>query len=362
MSGANEAAAFHAANDGLMGVKMSKPLILVDPLPRTLDLICDADTRRRLEALGELVICEDGPMPDELVERHLGEATLIIGQTSLPRARLERATKLRAIFNVETNFLPNIDYGFCQERGIPVLTPSSAFAEAVAESTLAMAIDLCRGITRADRDIRRGQEQYGLDSNARSFMFTGAPVGLIGFGDLGRTFRSLIAPFRNCVAVYDPWLPDELIRARDAVPVSLDELLRASRIIVVFAGVTTENQSFLGKREFDLIEPGSAFLLMSRAAVVDFDVFLSQVRSGRLLGATDVFPEEPVAPGDPVRTVEDMLLSAHRTGGMKEALYNIGRLTVADAELILRGLPPQMCRRADPAVASRQRSKPVSIT
>ena len=27
------------------------PLILVDPLPRTLDMICDAPTRARLEAL-----------------------------------------------------------------------------------------------------------------------------------------------------------------------------------------------------------------------------------------------------------------------------------------------------------------------
>ena len=143
---------------------------------------------------------------------------------------------------------------------------------------------------------------------------------------------------------------------------ALDDLLRTSRVIVVFAGVTTENQGFLGRREFDLIPPGSAFLLMSRAAVVDFDAFLEQVRSGRLLGATDVFPQEPVAPGDKLRDVEGLLLSAHRTGGMAEALYNIGRLTVADAELILRGLPPQMCRRADPAVAARQRSKPVSIT
>jgi len=109
---------------------VDKPLILVDPLPRTLDLICDADTRRRLEALGELVICEDGRMPDDVVERHLPEAALIIGQTAMPRERLERAPKLRAIFNVETNFLGNIDYAFCQARGVPVLTPSSAFAEA----------------------------------------------------------------------------------------------------------------------------------------------------------------------------------------------------------------------------------------
>ena len=48
-----------------------EPVILVDPLPRTLAMICDAPTRARLEALGRLVIHEDGPMPDALVEGHL---------------------------------------------------------------------------------------------------------------------------------------------------------------------------------------------------------------------------------------------------------------------------------------------------
>jgi hypothetical protein len=45
--------------------------ILVDPLPRTLAMICDAPTRARLDALGTLVVHEDGPMPDALVDEHL---------------------------------------------------------------------------------------------------------------------------------------------------------------------------------------------------------------------------------------------------------------------------------------------------
>jgi phosphoglycerate dehydrogenase-like enzyme len=341
---------------------MKRPLILVDPLPRTLDLICDAETRRRLEALGTLVISEDGPMPADVVERHLPEAALIIGQTAMDRARLTRARNLKAIFNVETNFLPNIDYHYCAERGIYVLTPSASFAQAVAEASLAFAIDLCRGITVADRDFRRGAEKYGLEGSAKSFMFTGAPVGIIGFGDLGRALRALIAPFRCPVAVYDPWLPADLVRAQDAEPTGLDDLLRTSRVVFMFASVTSENQGFIGKREFELMQPGSAFLLMSRAAVVDFPEFMWQVREGRILGATDVFPEEPVGLEDEIRAIEGMLLSAHRTGGMTDALHKIGRMTVGDAELVLRGLPPQLCRRADPAVASRLRSKPVSVT
>jgi phosphoglycerate dehydrogenase-like enzyme len=337
---------------------MEMPLILIDPLPRTLDSICDPETRTRLERLGRLVLSEDAAMSDELVDRYLPEAVLLLGQTDMPRERIARATRLKAIFNVETNFLPNVDYAECHARGIWVLSPTSSFADAVAESALGMAIDLARGISAADRAFRAGREKFGLAGNERCFMFARAPVGIIGFGDLGRKLRALIAPFRNSVSVYDPWLPDDLIRTHDCTPTGLDELLRSSRIIFMFASVTTENQGFIGKREFELMQPGAAFLLMSRAAVVDFPEFIRQVESGRIVAATDVFPIEPVAPDDPVRHVEGLLLSAHRTGGMVDALHQIGRMVVADAELILRGLPPQLCRRADPSVAARLRSMP----
>ena len=337
-------------------------IVLVDPLPRTLDIIMDTDTRARFERLGELVISEDRPMPDDMVDRLLPDAVLVIGQTAMPRERLDRARKLRAIINVETNFLPNIDYAGCQARGIWVLTPASAFAAPVAEAALAMAIDLARGITSADRAMRAGTERYGLAGNTDAFRFAGCTVGLIGFGDLGREFRRLITPFDNTVIVHDPWLPEELIRRHHAEPVDLDDLLRRARVILIFATATSDNQGFLGAREFALIQPGSAVLLMSRAGVVDFTAFLAAVESGHIRAATDVFPEEPVPADDPVRRIPGLLLSAHRTGGTADALHAIGRMTVADAELILRGLPPQLCRRAESGIAERLRSKPITVT
>lgn len=337
-------------------------LVLVDPLPRTLEQIMDRETRARFERLGRLVVSEDRPMPDEVVDRLLPETVLLVGQTAMPRERLERAPQLRAIFNVETNFLPNIDYAACQARGIWVLTPASVFAAPVAEAALAMAIDLARGITEADRAFRGGAERYGLAGNEGSFRFARAPVGIIGFGDLGRELRRLIRPFDNPVMVYDPWLPDALIRRHDAEPATLDELLQGARVIFVFAAPTSENRGFLDAGAFARIRPGSVFLLMSRAGVVDFPAFLAAVESGRIRAAVDVFPDEPVAPDDPVRQIPGLLLSAHRTGGMPDALREIGRMVVDDAELVLRGLPPQLCRRADPAVAARLRSRPVDVT
>ena len=130
-------------------------------------------------------------------------------------------------------------------------------------------------------------------------------------------------------------------------------------MIVVFAAVTSENQGFLGKREFEMIAPGSVFLLMSRAGVVDFPEFLRQVESGRFRAATDVFPVEPAPRDERARKVEGLLLSPHRAGAMRGALYEIGRQAVADADLILRGLPPLSCRRAQRETVARSRSKPI---
>jgi phosphoglycerate dehydrogenase-like enzyme len=341
---------------------MSRNIVLVDPLPRTLDLIMTPDVRRRLERLGEVIISEDRQMPDEQVEALLPDTVLIFGQTDMPRERLDRALKLKAIINVESNFMPNIDYQACVERGIWVITPASAFASPVAEAALGMALDLARGITVADRAFRAGTEQSGLAGNEGVFRFAGAPVGIVGFGDLGKQLRDLIRPFKNAVRVFDPWLPGEIIARLDCIPSSLDETLSESRVVFVFASVTSENEGFIGQREFALMQPGSAFLLMSRAAVVDFPAMLETVTSGHIRVATDVFPEEPVAPDDPVRAIPGLLLSAHRTGGTRDAFYEIGSMAVADAELIMKGLPPQLCRRADPATASRLRSKPVAIS
>ncbi len=341
---------------------MSRSIILVDPLPRTLDLIMEPSVRARLEALGDVVVSEDRPMSSDEVERYLPDTVMIFGQTDMPRERLDKAPRLKAIINVESNFLPNIDYQACVERGIWVITPASAFASPVAEASLAMALDLARGVTAADRDFRQGVERYGLEGNEETFRFAGAPVGLIGFGDLGRELRELIRPFRNTVRVFDPWLPNEIIERLDCEPSTLEEVLRESQVVFVLASVTSENQGFIGAKEFAMMRPGAAFLLMSRAAVVDFPAMIEAAQSGRIKVATDVFPDEPVAADDPVRQANGVLLSAHRTGGTRDAFYALGSMAVADAELIMKGLPPRLCRRADPATAAMLRSKPVSVS
>jgi phosphoglycerate dehydrogenase-like enzyme len=339
---------------------LARPLIVIDPQPRGLEEIFGPVEWSRLESLGELAVHQgSGRMPAERFEPLLAEMELLIGQSDMPKARLDRAPKLRAIVNVETNFLQNVDYETCFARGIHVLAPGSAFARPVAEMTLGLAIDLARGVTAADRAMRAGREKWLLEGAAGCFSLYGASVGLVGFGDLARAFTPLLQPFGCPIKAYDPWVSDHFMTGFGVEPASLDEVLRTSRVIVIFAAVTNENLGFLGKREFEMIAPGSVVLLMSRAGVVDFPEFLRQIESGRFRAATDVFPVEPAPRDDPARKVEGLILSPHRAGAMTDSLLEIGRQTVADAGLVLQGLPPLSCRRAQRETVGRSRSKPI---
>jgi phosphoglycerate dehydrogenase-like enzyme len=341
---------------------MSKPRIVIDPQPRTMKLIFSERAQNRLSELADLTIFDSGPMPAETLESALPDAEIIIGQTDLPRERLARCQKLRAIFNVEGNFLPNIDYDYCFAHNIRVLVASPAFAVAVAEMALAFALDLARGVSKSDRAFREKNEIYGLESNRGCFLFTGCRVGIVGYGDLARAFRLLLRPFRCAVKVYDPWLPEREILNHDCSPATLDELLSTSDAIFVFASVTAENQGFLGAREFSLIRPGGLFVLMSRAGVVDFEALVSSAESGHLKVATDVFPEEPFSQDHRIRDLPEVILSAHRSGGIQEAFTEIGNMVVSDVELVLRGLPPISCRVAQPETVKRLKSKPVAVS
>jgi len=341
---------------------MRKPVILCDPWPRSLDLMFSDRDRARLEDIATLVTSPEERMPAALIDRHLPEADFVMGVMDMPEERLRAAPRLKAILNVEGNFLDNVDYPYCFRHGIHVLSVSPVFAEPVAETALGMAIALGRDIHRADRAFHEGRERWGLESNRGVDLLFDAPVGFIGFGDLARAFRPLLAPFRSRIAVHDPWVPEHVIERAMCRPASLEEVLTTSRYIFCFATVTADNEGFLGADAFAAMQPGTSFILVSRAAFVDFEAMIDAVERGHIRVATDVFPEEPMPAGHRVRRTDGMLLSAHRAGAVDAVFKQMGRLLLGDIELMIQGLPPVGLKRAQRETVGALRSMPVTVS
>ena len=87
---------------------------------------------------------------------------------------------------------------------------------------------------------------------------------------------------------------------------------------------------------------------------------MAAVRSGHIVAASDVFPEEPLAADHPVRSLKGFLRSAHRAGALDVAFKRMGDMVLEDMDLMDRGLPPMRCKRAERETVARMRSKPVT--
>jgi phosphoglycerate dehydrogenase-like enzyme len=338
----------------------SRPLVISAPEPRTLDLIFTEEALSRLHRTYRVVEVDAGAVA-ALGDEVLSAVRYVIGQPPLSAETLSRMPALRCILNVESNLFDNMPYDILFQRGIHVVTTGQVFAEPVAELGLAMALNLARGIVEADLDFREGRERWGGEGNRSARLLGGSDVGIIGFGDLGKALNRVLSGFRPRIRVFDPWLPPSMLVEAGVEPAALSTVLSESDFVFVVAAVTSENKGFLDAVHFRMMRKGAAFILLSRADVVDFDALMAAVESGHIVAASDVYPQEPLAADHPVRRLSGFIRSAHRAGALDSAFKKMGEMVLEDMSLMDRGLPPMRCKRAERETVSRMRSKPVSV-
>jgi len=338
---------------------VSKPLVICAPEPRTLGLIFTPEKLALLRHRYELVEVSEAAVAS-LDDRILARARFVLGQPPISSETLAKMTGLRAVLNVESNLIDNMPYDEVFARGIHVVTTGAVFALPVAEVGLGLALDLARGISPADADFQAGRELWGGEGNASARLLSGADVGIVGFGDLGRALNRLLAGFRCAIKAHDPWLPPSILVDHGVTPATLDEVLADSDFVFVMAAVTTENRGFLGAEAFARMRPGAAFILLSRADVVDFDALLDAVEAGRIVAASDVWPQEPLDRDHRARGLKGLIRSAHRAGALDSAFRQMGDMVLEDMDLMDRDLPPMRCKRAERETARRMRSRPVA--
>jgi phosphoglycerate dehydrogenase-like enzyme len=154
-------------------------------------------------------------------------------------------------------------------------------------------------------------------------------------------------------------LPARWLAEFGMVPSSLEEVLASSQIVFILAGATEENRGMLNKRTLNLMKKGACLVLVSRASLVNFEALTDKLAKGDIRAAVDVFPEEPFAKDHPIRKLDNVVLSAHRAGGLFAAYRLMGEMIVDDLTQILNGLPPLRLQRAERETVAHMRSMPV---
>ncbi|NLJ25978.1 MAG: hydroxyacid dehydrogenase [Firmicutes bacterium] len=330
---------------------MSKPLVLIEPHFRSMDEVFAKEDLKRLKSFSEVISVKAGPLPEEMLERHLPNAwAFVSGWPELDKERLDKAKSLRAILEIGGHFEPGVDYEVCFERGIRVLSCAPAFGPQVAEMALALTFSASRGIVGIHEDFRQGKEKWFGEGErvGKDFSLFNQDIGLVGCGSIARILLRLLRPFGCHVRVYDPWLPATIIEDLGCEPCSLDEVMARSKVVYILAVPTQENKGMISKEKLALMPDNSLLVLVSRAHLVDFDALTNELAKGRLQAAIDVFPKEPLPLDHPIRRVPNVVLTPHQAAGIMKGRQLIGRMVVDDLELMSKGLPPMRMQVGQP--------------
>ncbi|HKM61572.1 MAG TPA: hydroxyacid dehydrogenase [Acidisphaera sp.] len=229
----------------------------------------------------------------------------------------------------------NIDVEAASAAGVLVTRAGPGFVDSVVELTLGLMIDLSRGISRAVRDYQAGR----MPAAPMGRQLSGATMGVIGYGSIGRHLAPLGVALGMTVLVADPYatVDDPTLRQ-----LTLDALLAQSDYVVCLAVATEETENLIDSAAFARMKPGAFFVNVSRGNLVDETALEAALRSGRIGGAgLDVGRAPDQMPSPHIAVLPGVVATPHIGGLTPQAIGFQALGTVRQVAAILNGeVPP----------------------
>jgi phosphoglycerate dehydrogenase-like enzyme len=303
---------------------MAKPNILLAFNSNVRNQYVDDTQLARLEAFAtwDWFECEGGGIEvasnDEAAEAALAErigdydgAIVCHGSPQFGPDVLNKAGRLKIIGELEGDrFAARMDLDAAWERGIRTVDTTNASSYPVAEWALGLILISLRNIGTQFRRVISGR-QRDRDLKPYGGVLRGKRVGFIGCGNMGRRLMSYLRPFDVEIWVNDPYLPKEMADALDFLQTSFENVLTQCDVIVCLAPLTPATRGMIGKKEIDMIPPGTAFVNVSRGAIVDSDALIERLKKNDITAGLEVWDPEPVPEDSEIRNLLNAFVTPH---------------------------------------------------
>ena len=234
---------------------------------------------------------------------------------------IEALPSLQVICNYGVGY-DRIDLAAAKRRGVAVSNTPDVLTDCVADLAFGLLIDVARGITAADRFVRRGGWQPGA-AFPLTRKVTGKRLGILGLGRIGRAIAERSAGFAMDVR-YHSRTPAQ--GARWAYEGSLTALAEWADFLVVACAGGPSTHHLVTADVLAALGPEGFLINISRGTVVDEAALVLALVDERLGGAAlDVFEREPAVP-EALLPLDRVVLAPHMASGTHETRQAMGRL------------------------------------
>jgi len=251
---------------------------------------------------------------------------IINSKTKANKDFLDKATNLKFIGRLGSG-LEIIDQVYAEEKGVKVYNSPEGNRNAVAEHAIGMLLSLFNHLKKGDSEVRHFQ--WDRESN-RGLELEGKTIGIIGYGNTGSQLAKKLFGWDMTILAYDKYKKN--FGSDHVKETGQNDILETADIISFHLPLTAETSGLMNKTFLEKAKKNVFIVNTSRGKVIDTNVLLDGLASGKIRGAClDVFENEKVETFtkderemyQKLYTYENVILSPHVAGWTEESLFKI---------------------------------------
>lgn len=278
---------------------------------------------------------EDFTSSKEKIENKIQnyQGIVIRSRFKIDKQFLDKATNLQFIARVGAG-LESIDCDYAQEKGVRLIAAPEGNRNAVGEHALGMLLSLFNNLNKADREVRSGH--WNREAN-RGHELDGKTVGIIGYGNMGKSFAKKLKGFDVEVLCYDIL---ENVGDENARQVTLEELCKKTDVLSLHTPWTPETDKMINTDFIARFEKPFWFINTARGNSVVTADLVEALKSGKILGAgldvleyeklsfENLFEGEKPQAFEYLLQAENILLTPHIAGWTFESKEKLAQTIV----------------------------------
>ena len=203
---------------------------------------------------------------------------IIRSRISIDKNFIDKCKNLKFIARIGSG-IENIDVDYAKQKGIQIISTPEGNSNAVGEHALGMLLSILNNINSSNSEVKKGI--WNRESN-RGIELKNKTVGLIGYGNTGKSFAKKLIGFDVNTIFYDI---KKIEKDNYANPVSLNYLKDNSDIISLHVSMTEESIGLINKNFIESCAKPFWLINTSRGSCIIINDLVKGLKDGKVLGA-----------------------------------------------------------------------------
>lgn len=257
------------------------------------------------------------------------EGIVATTRTAIDKRLIDAATQLKWIGRLGSG-MDLIDTAYAESKGIACINSPEGNCNAVAEHVMGLLLNLKNKITNSYLEIQQGE--WNRDKNRGEEIF-GTTVGIIGFGNTGKSLAEKLRGFNVNILAYDKYLTG--YGNKQVTESTLQTIQKEADIISFHVPLTDETYYYANEDFFDGLAKRPTFINACRGKVTDTNALINALKKGQVKAAgldvlenefLSTYSAEEKAQLDWLLKQPNVLITPHIAGYSYRATYEMSNI------------------------------------